>query len=52
MHSYLSPSTEYPSLPRRITRPHLLHFVGSYVGGFSSFSKLNSLVPYQTYISC
>lgn len=34
-----------------MTRPQLLHLVGSYVGGFSSFVKLYSFVPYQTYIS-
>src|SRR3989304_10413889 len=50
-HKYRSPSWEYPSVPSLMIFPHREHFVASYAGGFASFSKLYSLVPYHTYIS-
>lgn len=46
-----SGSREYPPSLSTITRPQPTQCVGSFEGGFSSFSKFHLFVPYQTYIS-
>ncbi len=49
--AYASPNVPYPSNGRRMTRPQPSQCVGLNAGGCSSFSKLYSFVPCQTYIS-
>ena len=51
LHVYPSGPCAYPPLPSTMTCPHFEHFVGVKDGGSGIFSKLYSLVPYQTTIS-
>lgn len=50
-HWYTPHSVEKPPSGKINLLPHLEQYVSSKAGGFGSFSKLYSFVPYQTYIS-